>query len=155
MRAVRTSIARLTQRMDAFEEKMDELLMLLRTSQSPPSAPGEDMLVSPCSTVTELEEFDRSLGQPERRIKMQLFLTKFRGPTTGTAVRRMLRRVATNNVLKECSLRGRKAKEDLPGPDYMQGYNSGLQEELPRADCSRRGGLDRASAEVCPTQTAS
>ncbi|XP_035864238.1 uncharacterized protein LOC116062167 [Sander lucioperca] len=107
----RASIARLTQRMDAFEEKKDELLMLLRSSQSPHSAPGEDMLVSPCSTVTELEEFDRSLGQPERRIKMQLFLTTLGGLTTGTAVRRMLRRVATNDVLKEYSLRGRKAKK--------------------------------------------
>ncbi|KAF1391070.1 hypothetical protein PFLUV_G00064770 [Perca fluviatilis] len=35
-----------------------------------------------------------------------------------------------------------KGKEGLPGPDYLQGYNSGLPEKLPRADCSRRGGLD-------------
>ncbi|KAG5286800.1 hypothetical protein AALO_G00018930 [Alosa alosa] len=42
--------------MDAFEEKMDELLMLLRSSQSPPSAPVDDILLSSCSTVTELQE---------------------------------------------------------------------------------------------------
>ncbi|KAF1390506.1 hypothetical protein PFLUV_G00058770 [Perca fluviatilis] len=35
-----------------------------------------------------------------------------------------------------------KGKEGLPGPDDLQGYNSGLPEKLPRADCSRRGGLD-------------
>jgi len=64
----------MAQRMDSFEEKMeqkmDELLMLLRSSQSPLSAPVDDMLLSPCSTVTELEEFDRSLGQQERRDNM-------------------------------------------------------------------------------------
>ncbi|KAG5277843.1 hypothetical protein AALO_G00091990 [Alosa alosa] len=36
---------RMAQRMDAFEEKMDELLMLLRSSQSPPSAPVDDIAV--------------------------------------------------------------------------------------------------------------
>ncbi|XP_078105870.1 uncharacterized protein LOC144517641 isoform X2 [Sander vitreus] len=108
------------------------------------------MLVSPCSTDTELEEFDRSLGQPLRRIKMQLFLTTLGGPTTGTAVRRMLRRVATNNVLKEYSLRGRKAKKVFQDLTICR-----VITELPRADCSRGGGLDRASAEVCPTQMAS
>ncbi|KAG5263757.1 hypothetical protein AALO_G00268240 [Alosa alosa] len=47
---------RMAQRMDAFEEKMDELLMLLRSSQSPPFAPVDDVLLSSCSTVTELQE---------------------------------------------------------------------------------------------------
>ncbi|KAG1927369.1 hypothetical protein F2P79_024307 [Pimephales promelas] len=117
MRAVRTSITRMAQRMDSFEEKMeqkmDELLMLLRSSQSPLSAPVDDMLLSPCSTVTELEEFDRSLGQQERRDNMQIFLTTLGGSTSGTAIRNMIRRVATNDVLKQYSLRGRKAKNAL------------------------------------------
>ncbi|KAG5270986.1 hypothetical protein AALO_G00174580 [Alosa alosa] len=47
---------RMAQRMDAFEEKMDELLMLLRSSQSPPFAPVDDILLLSCSTVTELQE---------------------------------------------------------------------------------------------------
>ncbi|KAF1377211.1 hypothetical protein PFLUV_G00198290 [Perca fluviatilis] len=80
----------MAQRMDTFEEKMDELLMLLRSFQSPPSAPVDDLLLSSCSTVTELQEFDRSLGHLERRNKMQLFLTTLGGSTGGTAIRRML-----------------------------------------------------------------
>ncbi|KAF1384401.1 hypothetical protein PFLUV_G00119750 [Perca fluviatilis] len=78
---MRTSITRMAQRMDTFEEKMDELLMLLRSSQSPPSAPVDDVLLSPCSTVIELQEFNRSLGQQERRNKVQLFLTTFQPMT--------------------------------------------------------------------------
>ncbi|KAF1374381.1 hypothetical protein PFLUV_G00228500 [Perca fluviatilis] len=78
---MRTSITRMAQRMDTFQEKMDELLMLLRSSQSPPSAPVDDMMLSACSTVTKLQEFDRSLSQQERRNKMQLFLTTLGGST--------------------------------------------------------------------------
>ncbi|XP_048086180.1 alpha-tectorin-like [Alosa alosa] len=43
----------MAQRMDAFEEKMDELLMLLRSYQSPPSAPVDDLLLLSCSTIGE------------------------------------------------------------------------------------------------------
>ncbi|KAK7140241.1 hypothetical protein R3I94_012754 [Phoxinus phoxinus] len=75
MRAMWTSITRMAQRMEKMEQRLDEVLMLLRSSQSqsPPSAPVDDMLLSPCSTVTELEEFDRSLGQQERRGKNATF----------------------------------------------------------------------------------
>ncbi|XP_076120986.1 uncharacterized protein LOC143101712 isoform X5 [Alosa pseudoharengus] len=113
MRAVRTSMVRMAQRIDLIEGKIEEVLSLLRGSQSLPSAPVEDLLLSPCSTVTELQDLDQSLGNQERRNKMLLFLASLGGLTPGAAIRRMLRRVATNNVLKEYSLRGRKAKKSF------------------------------------------
>ncbi|KAF1378682.1 hypothetical protein PFLUV_G00193070 [Perca fluviatilis] len=59
----------------------------------------------------------------------------------------MSQRHTGNQPLKQLFLtspevRPEKGKEGLPGPDYLQGYNSGLPEKLPRADCSRHGGLD-------------
>ncbi|KAK7138447.1 hypothetical protein R3I94_013920 [Phoxinus phoxinus] len=133
MRAMWTSITRMAQRMEKMEQRLDEVLMLLRSSQSqsPPSAPVDDMLLSPCSTVTELEEFDRSLGQQERREKMQLFLTTLGGSTRGTAIRRMLRRVATNDVLKQFSLRGRKAKKAFQDLTICRVITAAFQKNFP------------------------
>lgn len=133
MRVVRTSITRMAQWMDAFEEKMEQKMELLPV----PSLGSRHVAVA-------LLNSHRAGGVPqERRDKMQLFLTALGGSTRGTAIHKILRRVATNDVLKQYSLLGRK------------GYYSGLPETLPGADYSRRGGLDWASAEVCPTQTAS
>ncbi|XP_039673211.1 uncharacterized protein LOC120569405 [Perca fluviatilis] len=131
MRAMRTSITRMAQRMDTFEEKMDELLMLLRSSQSSPSVPVDDMLLSPCSTVTELHELDRSLGQQERRNKMQIFLTTFGGSTGGTAIRCMLRRVATNDVVKPYSLQGRKTKKAFQDLTICRVITAASQKNFP------------------------
>ncbi|XP_041959290.1 uncharacterized protein LOC121718337 [Alosa sapidissima] len=135
IRTTQASIYRMVQRMGAFEErmegKMNELLMLLRGSQSPLTAPEDPLLLSPCSSVTELQEFDRSLGEQERRNKMQHFLTTLGGSNPGAATRRMLRRVPTNDVLSQYSLRGRKSKKSFQHLTLCRVITAASQKNFP------------------------
>ncbi|XP_060784872.1 uncharacterized protein LOC132891379 isoform X2 [Neoarius graeffei] len=117
-------MGRMTRRMEAMERRMEAMERRMegmeRKSEtleaavvSNPSQPPlqEDVLLGLCSTVEELEELDRSLAQPERRNQMKRFLESLGGVNPGAAIRRILRQVATNNVLAQYSLRGRRAKK--------------------------------------------
>ncbi|CAM4607764.1 unnamed protein product [Leuciscus chuanchicus] len=98
MRAVRTSITRMAQRMDAFEEKMeqkmDELLMLLRSSQSLPLLQS---MTCCCRPAQQSQSWRSSTGVS------QLFLTTLGGSTRGTAIRRMLRGLPEKLPRADCS----------------------------------------------------
>ncbi|XP_063760522.1 uncharacterized protein LOC134878419 [Eleginops maclovinus] len=98
-------------RIDALEAMVEALIS--RTHLPQPLLQAEDLLLAPCRTVDELEELDRSLAQEDRRNKMQHFLGTIGGASTGAAIRRILRRVATNDVLAQYSLRGRRAKKSF------------------------------------------
>ncbi|XP_076141420.1 uncharacterized protein LOC143125502 isoform X3 [Alosa pseudoharengus] len=150
MRAVRTSMVRMAQRIDLIEGKIEEVLSLLRGSQSLPSAPVEDLLLSPCSTVTELQDLDQSLGNQERRNKMLLFLASLGGLTPGAAIRRMLRRVATNNVLKEYSLRGRKAKKSFQDLTLCRVLTAAAQKNFPALNAAEAEDLIGLALKFAP-----
>ncbi|XP_060784871.1 uncharacterized protein LOC132891379 isoform X1 [Neoarius graeffei] len=123
-RTMEEHMGRMTRRMEAMERRMEAMERRMegmeRKSEtleaavvSNPSQPPlqEDVLLGLCSTVEELEELDRSLAQPERRNQMKRFLESLGGVNPGAAIRRILRQVATNNVLAQYSLRGRRAKK--------------------------------------------
>ncbi|XP_028423363.1 uncharacterized protein LOC114547974 [Perca flavescens] len=61
----------------------------------------------------------------------QLFLTTFGGSTGGTAVRRMLRRVTTNDVVKPYSLRGRKTKKAFQDLTICRVITAASQKNFP------------------------
>ncbi|XP_060779999.1 uncharacterized protein LOC132888072 isoform X2 [Neoarius graeffei] len=123
-RTMEEHMGRMTRRMEAMERRMEAMERRMegmeRKSETleaavvsnPPQPPlQEDVLLGLCSTVEELEELDRSLAQPERRNQMKRFLESLGGANPGAAIRRILRQVATNNVLAQYSLRGRRAKK--------------------------------------------
>lgn len=57
----------LMRRIDALEAMVKTLIS---RTHSPQPLLQEDLLLSPCRTVSELEELDRSLAQQDRRNKM-------------------------------------------------------------------------------------
>ncbi|XP_060797920.1 uncharacterized protein LOC132899885 [Neoarius graeffei] len=107
-------IEAMERRMEAMERRMEGMERKSETLEAavvsnPPQPPlQEDVLLGLCSTV---EELDRSLAQPERRNQMKRFLESLGGANPGAAIRHILRQVATNNVLAQYSLRGRRAKK--------------------------------------------
>ncbi|XP_060799571.1 uncharacterized protein LOC132901275 [Neoarius graeffei] len=120
-RTMEEHMGRMTRRMEAMERRMEAMERRMegmeRKSETleaavvsnPPQPPlQEDVLLGLCSTV---EELDRSLAQPERRNQMKRFLESLGGANPGAAIRRILCQVATNNVLAQYSLRGRRAKK--------------------------------------------
>ncbi|XP_060760049.1 uncharacterized protein LOC132870429 isoform X2 [Neoarius graeffei] len=116
-RTMEEHMGRMTRRMEAMERRMEgmerksEILGAAVVSNPPQPPLQEDVLLGLYSTVEELEELDRSLAQPERRNQMKRFLESLGGANPGAAIRRILRQVATNNVLVQYSLRGRRAKK--------------------------------------------
>ncbi|XP_060761954.1 uncharacterized protein LOC132871638 isoform X3 [Neoarius graeffei] len=98
--------------MRRIEARFDKIESLVETNAltHTPQLQQDVVLAKPCSTVMELLELDRSLGQPDKRNKMQHFLETVGGAGLGAAIHRMLRRVANNEVLAQYSLRGRRAK---------------------------------------------
>ncbi|XP_060774177.1 uncharacterized protein LOC132884351 isoform X2 [Neoarius graeffei] len=113
-RTMEEHMGRMTRRMEAMERRMEGMERKSETLEAavvsnPPQPPlQEDVLLGLCST---LEELDRSLAQPERRNQIKHFLERLGGANPGAAIRRILRQVATNNVLAQYSLRGRRAKK--------------------------------------------
>ncbi|XP_074521548.1 uncharacterized protein LOC141787164 [Halichoeres trimaculatus] len=101
-------IVNLMRRMDRVEAKLNLLLMRDHSSQA---AQWEDLLLSPCRTVGELEELDKSLSHQENKDRMEHYLGRLGGANVGSAIRRILRRVATNDVLAQYSLRGKRSKK--------------------------------------------
>ncbi|KAM8845039.1 uncharacterized protein AB9W97_000364 isoform 2-T2 [Spinachia spinachia] len=83
MRGKGSSMVRMSQRMDS----MEELLSLFRGSQSLPSAPVEDPLLSPCSTATELQELTRGTTcySSLRRLEARLQLCRKNFPALNAA----------------------------------------------------------------------
>ncbi|KAM4577261.1 uncharacterized protein PAE49_007104 isoform 2-T2 [Odontesthes bonariensis] len=115
-RTMEEHMGRVTRRMEAIERRIDGLEAAVLSSRPQHQAPQqEEVLLSQCKTVEELEELDRSLAQPERKNQMKRFLGSLGGANPGAAVRRMLRQVATNQVLGEYSLRRRRAKKAFQG----------------------------------------
>ncbi|KAM4542844.1 uncharacterized protein PAE49_019354 isoform 2-T3 [Odontesthes bonariensis] len=112
-RTMEEHMGRVTRRMEAIERRIDGLEAAVLSSRPQHQAPQqEEVLLSQCKTV---EELDRSLAQPETKNQMKRFLGSLGGANPGAAVRRMLRQVATNQVLGEYSLRGRRAKKAFQG----------------------------------------
>ncbi|XP_067284759.1 uncharacterized protein [Pseudorasbora parva] len=108
------------QKLQELCENQQDILTLQRRLLAAMTVPGveteEDILENgPCQTVEELNQFDTSLEKKETRTKMVNYLRSIGGNNPGAAVRKMLRKVATNEVLSAYSLRGKKAK--LPFQD--------------------------------------
>ncbi|XP_063068734.1 uncharacterized protein LOC134460210 isoform X3 [Engraulis encrasicolus] len=110
--AIERSLEAMERRMEGMEKKSEMLVAAVVSNLPQPQPPQqEEVLLGQCSTVEELEELDRSLSLPDRRNQMKRFLGRLGGANPGAAVRRILRQVATNQVLGQYSLRGRRAKK--------------------------------------------
>ncbi|KAA0721349.1 hypothetical protein E1301_Tti022504 [Triplophysa tibetana] len=73
---------------------------------------GGDLLDNgPCQTVEELQLLDSELAHKDKQIKMMNYLRSLGGLNPGAAVRKMLRKIALNEVLGAYSLKGKKNKK--------------------------------------------
>ncbi|XP_056599876.1 uncharacterized protein LOC130437246 isoform X2 [Triplophysa dalaica] len=73
---------------------------------------GGDLLHNgPCQTVEELQLLDSELAHKDKQIKMMNYLRSLGGLNPGAAVRKMLRKIALNEVLGAYSLKGKKNKK--------------------------------------------
>ncbi|XP_067237452.1 uncharacterized protein [Chanodichthys erythropterus] len=99
---------------------------------------GGDILENgPCQTVDELNTLNTELGNKDKRTKLMNYLRSLGGTNSGAAVRKMLRKVASNNVLSAYSLKGKKGKlafKDLIICDIIIGATQKLFRSLKAAD---------------------
>ncbi|XP_048059307.1 uncharacterized protein LOC125275974 isoform X2 [Megalobrama amblycephala] len=99
---------------------------------------GGDILENgPCQTVDELDTLNTELGNKDKRTKLMNYLRSLGGTNSGAAVRKMLRKVASNNVLSAYSLKGKKGKlafKDLIICDIIIGATQKLFRSLKAAD---------------------
>ncbi|XP_057186387.1 uncharacterized protein LOC130552206 isoform X1 [Triplophysa rosa] len=100
---------------DIVENQQEILAMqrqLLASTAVTVSEDGGDLLDNgPCQTVEELQQLDTELAHKDKRTKMMNYLRSLGGLNSGAAVRKMLRKIATNEVLGAYSLKGKKNKQ--------------------------------------------
>ncbi|KAG1925657.1 hypothetical protein F2P79_025384 [Pimephales promelas] len=145
------------QKLQELCENQQDILTLQRRLLAAMTVPGveteEEILENgPCQTVEELKQFDTSLENKETRTKMVNYLRSIGGTNPGAAVRKMLRKVATNEVLSAYSLRGKKTKmafQELRICSLIIGNNT---EELQINEVNRSGRSNLTGPEICSTQ---
>ncbi|XP_042599857.1 uncharacterized protein LOC122140409 [Cyprinus carpio] len=74
------------------------------------TTPPQETIERPCRIVQELQAFILKLEGPEGKKRMIQFLSLMGGSNIGDAVRRILRKIATNEAWSNYSLKGRKGK---------------------------------------------
>ncbi|XP_034029400.1 uncharacterized protein LOC117513214 isoform X3 [Thalassophryne amazonica] len=120
-------MGRMTRRMEGMEKK-SEMLEAAVVSNQPQPPLQEEVLLGQCSAV---EELDRSLAQPDRRNQMKRFLESLGGANPGAAVHRILRQVATNHVLGQYSLRGRRVKKAFQNLAFCKVITEACMQNFP------------------------
>ncbi|XP_052396468.1 uncharacterized protein LOC127944516 [Carassius gibelio] len=103
------------QKLQELCENQQDILAMQRKILAAVAVPGvgaeEEVLENgPCQTIEQIKQLDKSFDTPEKRTKMVNYLRSIGGSNPGAAVRKMLRKVATNEVLGAFSLRGKKSK---------------------------------------------
>ncbi|KAL2102149.1 hypothetical protein ACEWY4_001317 [Coilia grayii] len=94
---------------------VQRLLQVMQLQQPPAANSQLDAINEPCTTVAELEALKLALEEPEKRKKTTQYLSLMGGSSPSDTVRRILRRIATNNVWETYSLKGRKGKTPFIG----------------------------------------
>ncbi|XP_046896217.1 uncharacterized protein LOC124480701 isoform X2 [Hypomesus transpacificus] len=86
----------------------------------------------PCRTVQELSELQLKLESLQQQKIMTKFLKLMGGSSIGDAVRRILRKVATNETWSNYSLKGRKGKLPFMGTTLYKIVLRACDEQFPR-----------------------
>ncbi|XP_078330102.1 uncharacterized protein LOC144624344 [Crassostrea virginica] len=73
----------------------------------------EDILPRPLNTVDEMKTLEESLKDDQYKKKMVLFLTSQGGHDSGDCLRRIMKRIGTNHLWSQYSLRGQKQKRSF------------------------------------------
>lgn len=99
------------QKLQEIADNQQDVLAMQRSILAAVTEEGGDILESgPCQTVEEFHSINSVLENKEKRLKMMNYLRSLGGSNPGAAVRRMLRKIATNEVLGAFSLKGKKGK---------------------------------------------
>ncbi|KAA0721339.1 hypothetical protein E1301_Tti019761 [Triplophysa tibetana] len=96
-----------------LEEATEDILAMQRTilaALAPSNMADEDILDGPCQTLEDFAQLDKMLEKGDKRTKMLNYLRSLGGADEGAAVRKMMRKVASTEVLSAYSLKGRKGK---------------------------------------------
>ncbi|KAA0712500.1 hypothetical protein E1301_Tti021505 [Triplophysa tibetana] len=101
------------QKLQELVENQQDILAMQRTilaALAPSNMADEDILDGPCQTLEDFAQLDKMLENGDKRTKMLNYLRSLGGADEGAAVRKMMRKVASTEVLSAYSLKGRKGK---------------------------------------------
>ncbi|KAA0715975.1 hypothetical protein E1301_Tti016129 [Triplophysa tibetana] len=101
------------QKLQELVENQQDILAMQRTilaALAPSNMADEDILDGPCQTLEDFAQLDKMLENGDKRTKMLNYLRSLGGADEGAAVRKMMCKVASTEVLSAYSLKGRKGK---------------------------------------------
>ncbi|XP_062320708.1 uncharacterized protein LOC134022965 [Osmerus eperlanus] len=136
------------QRMQAdIANSMERLVQAIQNNNPGPGAfmtiQPHEAIERPCRTVQELSVLQLKLEGFQQQQIMTKFLKLTGGSSIGDAVRRILRKVATNETWSNYSLKGRKGKLPFMGTTL---YKIVL---LPKGERKGDRGVDRRYPQAC------
>ncbi|KAJ8002352.1 hypothetical protein DPEC_G00178990 [Dallia pectoralis] len=94
--------------LEKLVENQVEILANQRKLLAGVEDPPEEVIQRSCRTVKELEDLCKGLEDATKRNKMISYLRSVGGRDLGAMVRKVLNKIASNQVLKVYSLKGRK-----------------------------------------------
>ncbi|XP_014680217.1 PREDICTED: uncharacterized protein LOC106820189 [Priapulus caudatus] len=105
-------------RLEEVIENQKDMMRMLRVLASASRGVGnpdlqEDVLASQLDSVAEVATLEEKLRDGDFRKKMVNYLTSLCGHSCGDSVRRILRKLGSNNLWSHYSLKGRKGKLPL------------------------------------------
>ncbi|CAL8332219.1 unnamed protein product [Arctogadus glacialis] len=104
-----------------------------RTSE----AAEEDMLEGPCQNLTDLEDLCKKIADRSFKKKMIRHLSLLGGSNVGDGVRRMLKKIGTNELWKGFSLKGRKGKRPFHSLLIYDVVIRACSRTFPNVDCQK------------------
>ncbi|KAL1279587.1 hypothetical protein QQF64_026260 [Cirrhinus molitorella] len=96
------------------------------------ATPPQETFEGPCKTLQELQELILKLEGTEEKNRMIQYLSLLGGSSIGDAVRRILRKVATNEAWSNYSLKGRKGKLPFMGTSLHYIVLSACAKQFPK-----------------------
>ncbi|CAL8361284.1 unnamed protein product [Arctogadus glacialis] len=104
-----------------------------RTSE----AAEEDMLEGPCQNLADLEDLCKKIADRSFKKKMIRHLSLLGGSNVGDGVRRMLKKIGTNELWKGFSLKGRKGKRPFHSLLIYDVVIRACSRTFPNVDCQK------------------
>ncbi|XP_073723594.1 uncharacterized protein [Misgurnus anguillicaudatus] len=101
------------QKLQELAENQRELLSIqqrILAALAPNVDTDEELLDGPCQTLEAFVQFDATLESREKKKKMINYIRSLGGANPGSAVRKILRKLASTEVLSAYSMKGRKGK---------------------------------------------
>ncbi|XP_056595806.1 uncharacterized protein LOC130414116 isoform X1 [Triplophysa dalaica] len=113
-------------------ERLVQAIQQNRAVPASTSTPPQEIIEGPCKTTQELQVLLLKLEDTEEKRKMIQFLSMVGGSSIGDVVRRILRKIASNEVWSNYSLKGRKGKLPFMGTSLHHIVLSACAKQFPQ-----------------------